>query len=256
MARDPVSELETAALPPDVVGLLEGLCTTRAIRRLRDEPVPAEALRDMVFAATRAPSGSNRQPFRFLVLTDGPKAVAAKALLGGPARQFWSRKAPADGYGEGSGADERLPEGPHGPDHAALRRRLRARARARPGVPGPAPRAGRHRGCLGLPGVPEPAARRAGARLRRRHDGLPGHGRGRAAPAPGHPRAGGLAATITLGRPEGNHGPVRRRPLAELVYEESWGQAASFAVDPPGTRHTAAGPPPGGQPPATRSETR
>ena len=78
MARDPVSELETAALPPDVVGLLEGLCTTRAIRRYRDEPVPPEALRAMVFAATRAPSGSNRQPFRFLVLTDSPAAAAAK----------------------------------------------------------------------------------------------------------------------------------------------------------------------------------
>jgi nitroreductase len=58
------------------------------------------------------------------------------------------------------------------------------------------------------------------------------------------PEGVALAATITLGRPEGSHGPVRRRPLAELVYEESWGQPASFAVDPPGTRHTAAGPPP------------
>jgi hypothetical protein len=70
------------------------------------------------------------------------------------------------------------------------------------------------------------------------------------------PEQVGLAATITLGRPEGQHGPVRRRPLPELVYEESWGQAASFAVDPPGTRHTAAGPPPADQPPATRSEHR
>ena len=52
-----------------------------------------------------------------------------------------------------------------------------------------------------------------------------------------------LAATITLGRPEGGHGAVRRRPLAELVYEEAWGQPASFAVDPPGTTYTSAGPP-------------
>ena len=69
-------------LPADSVGLLEGLTTTRAIRRYRDEPVPPEALRAILFAATRAPSGSNRQPFRFLVLTDGPKAMAAKALIG------------------------------------------------------------------------------------------------------------------------------------------------------------------------------
>ena len=52
-----------------------------------------------------------------------------------------------------------------------------------------------------------------------------------------------VAATITIGRPEGAHGPVRRRPLAELVYGERWGDAPEWAVDPPGTRHTSAGPP-------------
>jgi nitroreductase len=57
------------------------------------------------------------------------------------------------------------------------------------------------------------------------------------------PEGVALAATITLGRPEGHHGPVRRRPLGELVYEESWGREAFFAVDPPDTRHTSAGPP-------------
>ena len=40
------------------------------------------SLRAILFAATRAPSGSNRQPFRFLVLTDGPRAAQAKALIG------------------------------------------------------------------------------------------------------------------------------------------------------------------------------
>lgn len=53
-----------------------------------------------------------------------------------------------------------------------------------------------------------------------------------------------VAATITLGRPRGGHGPVRRRPLDELVYLDEWGGSAPFAVDPAGTRHTAAGPPP------------
>jgi nitroreductase len=52
-----------------------------------------------------------------------------------------------------------------------------------------------------------------------------------------------IAATITLGRPIGSQGPVRRRPMSELIYEESWDSAASFAVDPPGTQFTAAGPP-------------
>ena len=73
-------DLASKELPMDEVGLLEGLASTRSIRRYLDEPIPAEVLRAMLFAATRAPSGSNRQPFRFLVLTDGPKAAQAKKL--------------------------------------------------------------------------------------------------------------------------------------------------------------------------------
>jgi nitroreductase len=52
-----------------------------------------------------------------------------------------------------------------------------------------------------------------------------------------------IAGTITLGRPAGGHGPVRRRPMAELVYEEAWGQSPGWAEDPAGTAFTAAGPP-------------
>jgi nitroreductase len=56
-----------------------------------------------------------------------------------------------------------------------------------------------------------------------------------------------MAATITLGRPRGHQGPVRRRPLGELVFEDTWDVSAPWAVDPPGTRHTAAGPPSAGR---------
>jgi nitroreductase len=52
-----------------------------------------------------------------------------------------------------------------------------------------------------------------------------------------------MAATITIGRPEVGHGPVRRRPMAELVYEEAWDAAPAWAVDPPGAAFTSAGPP-------------
>jgi nitroreductase len=52
-----------------------------------------------------------------------------------------------------------------------------------------------------------------------------------------------VAGTITLGKPVGHHGPVRRRALGELVYEDNWGRAPDWAVDPPGIAFTAAGPP-------------
>jgi nitroreductase len=69
------------SLAPDTVGLLEGLATTRAIRRYTDDPVPNDVLRDIMFAATRAPSGSNRQPFRFLVFTDSDRSRHVKQIV-------------------------------------------------------------------------------------------------------------------------------------------------------------------------------
>src|ERR671937_2900279 len=94
---DDAAELRATPLPNDTIGLLEGLTTTRAIRRYRDEPIPPDALRAILFAATRAPSGSNRQPFRFVVLTDGPKAQQAKSLIATGGRMVWAGKCADDG---------------------------------------------------------------------------------------------------------------------------------------------------------------
>src|SRR5262245_37573619 len=98
MGDDAARDLGATPLPPDQIGLLEGITSTRAIRRYRDEPVPPEALRAILFAATRAPSGSNRQPFRFVVLTDGPNAQAAKQLIGEAARRMWDVKRTGERY--------------------------------------------------------------------------------------------------------------------------------------------------------------
>jgi len=52
------------------VPLLEGIRTTRAIRRLRPDPVPKALIRKVCEAGTFAPSGGNRQPWRFIAVTD------------------------------------------------------------------------------------------------------------------------------------------------------------------------------------------
>jgi hypothetical protein len=44
-----------------------------------------------------------------------------------------------------------------------------------------------------------------------------------------------IAATITLGKPAGSHGPVRRVPMNQLVFGDTWGEGASWAIDPDGT---------------------
>src|SRR5271154_7179874 len=108
--KDDRADLAELPLPVDTVGLLEGIVTTRAIRRYLDEPVDQADLRAILFAATRAPSGSNRQPFRFLVLAGSRVALEAKALIGEAARQAWTHKRREDGYEDGSPEGHRSPK--------------------------------------------------------------------------------------------------------------------------------------------------
>jgi hypothetical protein len=48
-----------------------------------------------------------------------------------------------------------------------------------------------------------------------------------------------MAACITLGRPMGKHGPVRRRPARELVYDDEWGHESAWVIEPADAQHTA-----------------
>ncbi len=56
--------------------LLEGIMTTRAIRRFTDEPVTEEEILTCLRAAQQAPSGGNIQPWQFVVITDQGKKRA------------------------------------------------------------------------------------------------------------------------------------------------------------------------------------
>ena len=49
--------------------LLEGIRTTRSIRRLRPDPVPRALIRKVCEAGTFAPSGGNRQPWSFVAVS-------------------------------------------------------------------------------------------------------------------------------------------------------------------------------------------
>lgn len=48
----------------------EAVQQRRSIRSFKADPVPEEAVRQMLEAARLAPSGTNRQPWRFIVVTD------------------------------------------------------------------------------------------------------------------------------------------------------------------------------------------
>ena len=50
--------------------VFEALYTTRAMRRVKEDPVPDNIIQSMIDSAIRAPSGSNRQNWKFLIVTD------------------------------------------------------------------------------------------------------------------------------------------------------------------------------------------
>ena len=220
------------------------MATTRAIRRYTDDPIPEDDLATILWHATRAPSGSNRQPFRFVVLRDGPSAVEAKALLGRSFREMWQVKVAHDRYDEGSGADASSPKArmartmQHFVDHFEATPVVVLPCLVRYRDPTPTEGASIYPACqnlllaaraLGYGGVMtiwhqlvEAELRDAARHPRRRGDR--GHhpaGQARRPPRPGAPPP---ARRARLRRPLGRAPPP-------------------WAVDPDGTRFTSAGPP-------------
>jgi nitroreductase len=201
------------------IGLLEGLATTRAIRRYLPEPIPTHDLATILWHAGRAPSGSNRQPFRFLVLRDGPAATEARAVLGVSFRAGWAAKRDADGYRPSKFADSMQ----HYVDNfeQAPVVVLVCLVRYRPANPYEG--ASVYPACQNL--LLAARALGYGGALTMWHHGVEDELR----QILGVPDDVALSACITLGRPAGRHGPVRRRPITDLTFDDRWGEAADWA---------------------------
>ena len=200
------------------ISLLEGLATTRAIRRYTDDPIPDADLATILWHAGRAPSGSNRQPFRFLVLRDGSQAIAAKSLLGEAFRTGWGAKREADGYRPSR--------------FAVSMQRYVDRFEQTPVVvlvcleryrsASPYEGASVYPACQNL--LLAARALGYGGALTMWHLGVEAELRD-LLEVPTHVA---LSACITLGVPQGHHGPVKRKPIAEVVYDDTWGQPAAW----------------------------
>jgi len=67
--------------------LFEAIYTTRSMRRLRTDPVAPALIVKVIEAATMGPSGSNRQPWRFIVVRD----PETKAYVAERYRNAWER---------------------------------------------------------------------------------------------------------------------------------------------------------------------
>ena len=240
-----MSNLRDTPVAEDSIGLLAGLASTRAIRRYKDEAIPDNVLRDMLFSATRAPSGSNRQPFRFVVLTQGERAAKAKKLIGESAQHFWAEKRQNDQYDTGSGADPNSPK-------SRMARTMqdyvdnfyRAPALVLPCLVryrDPSPM----EGASVYPAVQNLLLAARGLGYGGVITGFHGPVEKKLKILLNIPEEVFISCTVTVGKPQGQHGPVRRRPMSELVFGDQWQQPPDWAEDPPGTAYTSAGPPKG-----------
>ena len=103
-------DLANTALPADTVGLLEGLASTRAIRRYRDEPVPPDGAagdavrRQPCTERLQSPAVPLHRPDR------RPQGAGGEGLIATGARRAWSEKRTNDGYDKGSGSVDNSPK--------------------------------------------------------------------------------------------------------------------------------------------------
>ena len=62
---------------------IDAIETRRSIRKFKETPVPEEEIREILRAATLAPSGKNRQPWRFIVVQGDRRAEMVQVMQDG-----------------------------------------------------------------------------------------------------------------------------------------------------------------------------
>ncbi len=203
---------------PDLFEIIE---TTRAMRRLKPDPVPDELIARILRAGACAPNGGNTQKWRFLVIKDR-KIKEAVAV--------WYKKA----FDEAIGPRYRSSDPPPGVTKERYLRQVAAveyltdhYAEAPVWIvacleDGPTP--SRMAGSSIYPAVQNMVlATRAlglGTTLTTRHMFFEKE----ADAALGLPEGVHSYAILPIGWPMGKFGPVGRGPLKEIVYQDRWGE--------------------------------
>jgi nitroreductase len=208
---------------PQGTDLFEIIHTTRAMRRLKPDPVPDELIRNILLAGQAAASGGNTQRWRFLVLKD--PEIKKKV-------QVYYKKA----FDEVVGPRYATSAPPPGSDPAKYKRQhsaveyLTDHYHGAPvwivacledgSVSGP----GRSAGASIYPAVQNMllAARALGlgSTLTTRHIQYEKE----VDAAMGIPPGFHSYAILPIGYPMGRFGPVGRGPLADVVYLDGWGK--------------------------------
>ena len=73
--------------------MIPSILNRRSIRKYKDTPVPREAIREILYAGSLAPSSKNRQPWKFIVVSGEAKKGMLKAMGQGLLREKEGRDA-------------------------------------------------------------------------------------------------------------------------------------------------------------------
>ncbi len=207
-------------MPEETANLFEIMGTTRSMRRLKRDPVPPEVIRKILEVGVCAPSGGNMQRWRFLVIRD-PKV---KQKVGAYYKRAWDKVvSPRYSSGEPAPGTSRerflrmLDAAQYLADHIQ-----EAPVWIVPCLEGANPT--RTAGSSIYPAVQNMllAARALG--LGATLTTLYLNFEKEVEAALGLPPDMHSYAILPIGYPMGRFGPVRRVPLAEIVYEDRWGQ--------------------------------
>jgi len=209
-------------MPDEIHGtdLFEIIRTTRSMRRLKPDPVPNDLIRKILEAGVGAPSGGNMQRWRFLVIRD-PKI---KETVGALYKRAWDEQV-APRYRAGAPAPgmsrERFLRLLDAAQYLAAQIH-EAPVWIVPCLEGATPT--RTAGSSIYPAVQNMllAARALG--LGATLTTLYLEFEKEAEAAMGLPPNFHSYALLPIGYPMGRFGPVRRVPLADVVYEDRWGQ--------------------------------
>lgn len=79
--------------------VFKALGTARAVRRFSAEPVPRDMVEALIWAATRAPSPENDQPWEFVVVTDAERRAEIGRLVAAAADMHAASLPPSDDPG-------------------------------------------------------------------------------------------------------------------------------------------------------------
>lgn len=74
--------------------LLEQMRSRRSVRAFSDRPIPLDVVRRCIEVAAQAPSGANKQPWTFALVTDSATKKAIREAAEAEERTFYSHRAP------------------------------------------------------------------------------------------------------------------------------------------------------------------